>query len=108
MPTEHLYYKPFLEKIIEEWTKDDGMDVAQVIMQTVFEALLKAEQTSFLKYEYGEKNITKDKNKRNGYYSRLMNSLSGKFELKIPRDRLGLFKPMLLEIININRSGLMK
>ena len=28
-----------------------------------------------------------------------MNSLSGKFELKIPRDRLGLFKPMLLEII---------
>jgi len=104
MSSQQLQYKPFLEKIIEEWTKDNKMDVSQTIMQTVFESLLKAEQANFLEYEHSEENISNNNNKRNGYYLRLLNSLSGKYELKIPRDRQGRFKPMLLEIMKRQRE----
>ena len=70
------------------------------VLRTVMEALLKAEQKGFLGYaERDRKNKVKG-NKRNGYRkSGLLKGISNYFRINIPRDRLGLFKPMFLEII---------
>lgn len=45
-------------------------------------------------------------NKKNGYYSRLAKTLAGIFEIKVPRDRLGLFKPLILEIAKKEKQNL--
>jgi transposase-like protein len=67
------------------------------IIQTVFETLLVAERNIFLK--------NSENNKGNGYYSRIAKTLSGKFRLNIPRDRMGLFKPLILEIIKEEKQN---
>jgi putative transposase len=91
-----VHYKLFLEKTINDWVvqEKDNLDlVSQNIIQTVLEALLKAERKEFLKID---SNLS---NKANGYYSRLAKMISGVVDIKVPRDRLGLFKPLVLEII---------
>jgi len=96
-------YTPTLQKIIEECVQTDGIDASAMIMKTVFESLLEAERTIF----FEQKNIQDQigdiddtvHNKRNGYYSRLVKSLSGRFTLRVPRDRRNMFEPLCLEVI---------
>jgi transposase-like protein len=74
-----IYYKP--ENSIEE------------IVKTVFETILKLERD-----EYLNKHSTFG-NKANGFYSRMLKSINNYFRLRIPRDRLSLFKPAFLDIL---------
>lgn len=98
-----VHYKLFLEKTITDWVSQekDNLDlVSQNIVQTALEALLKAERKEFLR------NNNNLENKGNGYYSRLAKMLSGVIELKVPRDRLGLFKPLILEVIKKDKENI--
>jgi len=74
-----IYYKP--ENSIEE------------IVKTVFETILELERDEFLNSNSGFGN------KGNGFYSRMLKSINNYFRLRIPRDRLGLFKPAFLDIL---------
>ena len=59
----------------------------------VFKTILSLERKEFL-----DKNQTPC-NKANGYYERLIRAVNGYLRLKIPRDRLSLFKPVFLDAI---------
>ncbi|ETR66215.1 MAG: transposase mutator type, partial [Candidatus Magnetoglobus multicellularis str. Araruama] len=77
---------------------DKKTSIEKILIMT-FETILEAEQKGFLGYEYGDSKKNSS-NKRNGYYkSRLLKGLSTMFRVKVPRDRQGLFKPMLLELL---------
>jgi len=77
-------------------------DFSLEILRTTFETLLQAEREAFFK--------DKDRrdNKKNGYYSRLVKTLSGVFEMNIPRDRIGQFKPLVLQIAKQEKRSLDK
>ncbi len=103
MPLQQQY-KPLLEKIIEDWRKEDTREeISTIILQTVFNSLLRVEQEHFLEYEHGGTPKNKE-NKRNGYYPRFVKSLSGTFQVTVPRDRKGLFQPLILEIAKKQQS----
>ncbi len=57
----------------------------------VFESLMESERAVFLTESL--------ENKGNGFYSRFINHLQGRFEIKIPRGRRGQFYSLTLEII---------
>jgi transposase-like protein len=82
-----------LEKNVEDmlyYYREEGIPS---ILKTVFETILKLERSNFLKEQNGPKN------KGNGFYSRLARGITNFFKLKVPRDRLGLFKPVFLDTI---------
>lgn len=105
MPLQQQY-KPLLEKIIEDWRKEDSREeISTIILQTVFNSLLRVEQEHFLKYKHGGQ-PKNNGNKRNGYYNRFVKSLSGTFQVTVPRDRQGLFQPLILEIAKKQQSNI--
>ncbi len=64
------------------------------------EALLKAEQKGFLGYAEKDRRNKIEGNKRNWYRkSGLVKGISKYFRINIPHDRLGLFKPVFLELM---------
>lgn len=69
------------------------------ILTEVIETLLEIERDVFLG---SDKRI----NKKNGYYSRMAKTLSGVIELSIPRDRIGVFKPLILRVIKREKGYL--
>jgi len=70
------------------------------ILKIVLETMLKAEQTQVLGYENRKRKDKHTINKRNGYrYSQLIKGITKYFRVKIPRDRLGHFKPIILELM---------
>jgi transposase-like protein len=82
-----------LEKNVEDmlyYYREEGIPS---ILKTVFETILKLERSNFLKEQ------NRPKNKGNGFYSRLARGITNFFKLKVPRDRLGLFKPVFLDTI---------
>ena len=79
--------------------KENREEISSRILKTVFEALLEVERDEFMKNKESQ-------NKKNGYYSRLAKTLAGIFEIKVPRDRLGLFKPLILEIAKKEKQNL--
>ncbi|MDD4202444.1 MAG: IS256 family transposase [Candidatus Omnitrophica bacterium] len=92
-------YNAYLEKSVLDLLQYSKSErVVDDLLIIVFETMLKAEQKGFLGYGYGES--PDEENKRNGYRrSSLLKGLSGMFRLNIPRDRMGLFKPMFLELL---------
>ena len=91
-------YNAFLEKSVLDLLQYDKNACVERVLQVTFEAVLKAEQKGFLGYGTGDKPI--ENNKRNGYrQSSLIKGLTNMFRISIPRDRLGLFKPMFLELL---------
>jgi putative transposase len=101
MVTPHVYHTIALEKLLQDWIKESASSkesIAEIIMKTVFEKLMEAERNAFMKHEYNAP-VAGDGNKRNGYYSRMVEQLSGTFTLRVPRDRYGQFEPMILQII---------
>ena len=70
------------------------------VLRTVTESLLKAEQKGFLGYAKRDRKNKVEGNKRNGYKrSGLLKGISNYFRINILRDRLGLFKPLFLELM---------
>jgi len=91
-------YNAFLEKSVVDLLQYDKNACVEQVLGVTFEAILKAEQKGFLGYSTGQKPV--DKNKRNGYRrSSLIKGLTNMFRVNIPRDRLGLFKPIFLEVL---------
>ena len=83
--------KDKLEKSIEDIMYYDQSNAVESVEQTVFESILKHERDEFVSLQ--------PENKGNGYYTRLAKSVNQYFRLQVPRDRLGLFKPVFLEAI---------
>ena len=91
-------YNAFLEKSVLDLLQYDKKACVERVLQVTFEAILKAEQQGFLGYGTGDTPI--ESNKRNGYRrSSLIKGLTNMFRINIPRDRLGLFKPIFLELL---------
>jgi len=89
------HYKEFIGGTIQNLVTN-GHDVRD-ILATVVESLMEVERTTHLKYEY--KDTPLNLNKRNGYYKRFVESMNGTMELRVPRDRLGAFSPLTLEVV---------
>lgn len=84
-------YHNLMELTIQEARKGGiGLDD---LMTDLFETMLRTEREVFLREESTEEN------KGNGYYTRSMPSFHGKLSLRVPRDRLGHFQPMMLEMV---------
>jgi transposase-like protein len=88
-----LYYDK--EKLAKEDEKKKENDPIESLMKTFFETILLAERNSYLNKE----RLAKTGNKANGYYERIAKAVNKYLKLRIPRDRHGLFKPLLLEAI---------
>lgn len=87
-----------LEKSIEDILYYDQNNAIESVVKTVFETILKCERQEHLDKSY------KLGNKGNGYYTRIARSVNRYFQLNVPRDRLGLFKPVFLEAIKEQES----
>jgi putative transposase len=91
-------YNAFLEKSVLDLLQYSKDGCVEEVLRVTFEAILRSEQKGFLGYGTGENPV--DINKRNGYRrSALLKGLSGMFRVNVPRDRLGLFKPVFLELL---------
>lgn len=88
--------KDALEKCIIDIIYYDKENAIEKIIKTVFESILKSERDDFLSNQTG--------NKGNGYYERMARSINKYFSLQVPRDRLGLFKPVFLDIVKQQES----
>lgn len=83
------FFKKNIDDIIH-YEKNEGIEL---VIKTVFETLLSHEREEFLA------NDSSFNNKANGYYARLAKGINSYFRLKVPRDRLGFFKPVFLDVI---------
>ncbi len=61
----------------------------QTILCQAFESLMESERAVFLTESLD--------NKGNGFYSRFINHLQGRFEIKIPRGRRSQFYPLTIK-----------
>jgi len=86
-----------LIKTVHDILKYDAKNAIDNIVKCVFETILYSEREEFLSNTLGG-------NKGNGSYTRLARSVNKYFKLKIPRDRLGLFKPVFLEALKEQES----
>jgi putative transposase len=93
--TTPRHYREFIGGTMQNLVSN-GHDMRD-ILATVVESLMEIERTTHLAYEY--KNTPPDENKRNGYYTRFAETLNGSIELRVPRDRLGTFTPLMLEVV---------
>jgi transposase-like protein len=93
-------YTAILEKSVWDLLQYKKNGTMDEVLRTVIEALLKAEQKGFLGYHKRDrKNKTKG-NKRNGCReSGLLKGISKHLRVNVPRDRLGLFKPLFLDLM---------
>lgn len=66
----------------------------QDLMKLMTESLMRSERSLFLR-DAGQKD-----NKANGYRPVQAGSLLGELSLSVPRDRLGVFQPVLLSVLN--------
>jgi transposase-like protein len=101
----------YLSNTISEFLQaDENLDFGE-IYTAVFESLMEAERKEYLKYDRGkriEKRQNKIVDKRNGYYIRSFDNFVEKLALRVPRVRLGNFKPLILEKLESNDSRINK
>lgn len=86
-----------LRKSIKDILFYDKNNAIEKIIQSVFESILYSERSEFLEN-------CDVPNKGNGYYERLVRSINKYLNLRIPRDRMGLFKPVFLEALKEQES----
>ena len=85
--------KEQLQNILtEHMLQQDG---ASEVFQTLVNALMMSERHSLLKQK-----AIQGTNKANGYRKATKPGLGTQLQLDIPRDRMGLFKPLILGILN--------
>ena len=93
---ELQFTKPQIQLILQEVINRKQLCFKE-ILEMALKALMKAERKIFME-EICEGN------KGNGY-RKIMNSFNGSvLELQIPRDRKGMFKPLLLELVKTNQE----
>jgi transposase-like protein len=98
MPT----YREVAAKSIHELVEYSKESTMSDILLDVIEMLLSAEREKFLK------ETPAVGNKANGHYERFLKSLTGKISLRVPRDRMGQFHPLLLEVIKTDDERMSK
>ena len=76
------------------------------VISHVFELIMSAEQSEYLGYVHNKRHDKNVDNKRNGFYKKAVQSVNATFSINIPRDRLGNFKPGILELIKDKRADL--
>lgn len=86
-----------LEKNINDILFYEKENAIENIVKVFFETFLKVERKEFLE-KHNKKNGVQQ-NKGNGYYQRFIMCINKYLRLKIPRDRLGIFKPIFLDAI---------
>ena len=82
-----------LTKVVKDILHYDNANAIEKIIKTVFETIMNLERNEYLR----ENKVPG--NKGNGYYERLVRAVNDYIKLKVPRDRLALFKPVFLESI---------
>ena len=87
-------------KCIEDYVQYDPMHSVENLVIIMFETILKCERLSFL-------NECNEPNKANGYYRRMAKAINKYFEINIPRDRAGIFKPVFLEVLKQQNEQMM-
>lgn len=85
-----ISYQELLADTIKDFVIHKKLTIEEIMTQ-VIESIMLAEREVFL--------AQASDNKGNGYYPRFMNTFQGKFHLQVPRDRQGVFQPLLLELI---------
>ena len=88
--SQNAVYQKMLSETIHSFILNKKLTTEQIMIE-VFQSIMQAEREVFL-------NEAND-NKGNGYYQRFIQSFQGKLLLHIPRDRQGVFHPLLLEIL---------
>ncbi len=95
-----LFDREELKKLVKEkgikTTQDlDGLlkELTGEIIGTLYEGELR-DHLGYDKYDYNAKQIS---NSRNGYFSKTVQSKHGEIELKVPRDRDGVFEPKIVK-----------
>ena len=100
MSYNNIHHKMFLSKTIKTWIEEQkSEDTTSIILQTTLETIMEYERDAFFADKQKE-------NKKNGYYNRMAKMISGVFDVKIPRDRMGIFKPLILEIVKKDNKKL--
>lgn len=84
-----------LQEILVDYLENQDVDQ---LLQVVLNCLMKNEQRNFLNEN------SEIKNKANGYRYTSAHYGNKKFKLTIPRDRLGIFKPLILGILRENQE----
>ncbi len=87
------------QKLLEELvgnikTKEEFEQVRQSLLKRGIESLLDAEMLVHLGHEKGEKPLTG--NVRNGFSEKTLKSKDGNHRIKVPRDRLASFEPVIV------------
>lgn len=86
-----------------------GIDITEIFRSQLEEAmnlLLETERTAFLGFEPYDTSGYNSGNSRNGYYTRTLKSKYGVLNLKMPRDRNGLFSQKTLSSFNESNATL--
>lgn len=94
MPT----YKELAAKSISNLLKYSKESTVSGILLDVLEMLLAAERERFLEGEAAPGN------KGNGHYTRFVRSLGDGVSLRVPRDRMGAFRPLILEVVKADEQ----
>lgn len=82
------------------------LQILQLSQGTSFSELLKLilESTIIAERDIFLEKIENIDNKWNGYYQRYFKAIHGKLEINVARDRLGIFKPLILEISKVEHE----
>ncbi|MBG0787251.1 MAG: transposase [Anaerolineaceae bacterium] len=101
---DYKQHMPDPEKVAKELAKAKSIDdfygkdgiFARLFSKTI-EQMLEGELTEELGYDRYEAEGRNSGNSRNGHYTRKMRTSSGDAEIKVPRDRNGVFQSELLK-----------
>lgn len=100
------YTKTMIKNSIQNVMDYDKSLSNNDLFKEIFETILELERDQFLKYPKGSRNLKETKNKRNGYYQRVIKNLSGSFSVQVPRDRHGEFIPLTMDVLRKSEEEL--
>lgn len=91
--------KPYDESMTNEW---ETTELIKELMKSILQLIMKCELDTILGYEkcqrilIGEPAEKKLRNYRNGYSVKTIHTQYGEIDLQIPRDRKGLYEPLII------------
>ncbi len=77
--------------------QDEVDEILKSMLKDIIEKILESEMDELLGYEKKSTQMNKTGNSRNGYNKKRLKTRIGRIELRVPRDRRGLFVPKLIE-----------
>lgn len=99
---ELIFNQEQIEKIIET-SLDYKIFSKEQFFTLALQSIMKSDRKIFLK-QLKNNEINDDNNKGNGYYNKRIPFDNQMLQVRIPRDRNGIFKPFILELIKENQS----